>query len=256
MELEGEVIVGVLGQWASGKSTAAKTLVGYLGGQGNVAFINDQWLFAGQVTDYLFKLEASKVVSGLEDDGRQRLSGERAIVWLRPGEHLRTVDLTRLQFDVPEDTLADWLNSARAELALQVCDGCAEGKPMVIEAGFGQNPADHTITDLLLRLEEAGVEPKQVKWIIVEAGYDIRSERNKKRRGGPPADLFARYAMDGGDLEPDDQRRLEEQGTVILRVPNDHDDIERFKADIIAAFEEICAGVLPETTVNGKCEQA
>ena len=32
LEREGEIIVGVLGQWASGKSTAAKTLVEHLGG--------------------------------------------------------------------------------------------------------------------------------------------------------------------------------------------------------------------------------
>ena len=255
MELAGEVIVGVLGQWASGKSTASKTLIGYLGGEGNVAFINDQWLFSGQVVNYLLELEASKVVSSIEDDGRRRLSAERATIWLRPGQDLRTVDLAGLQFDVPEDTLADWLNSARVELAHRICDGCPEGKPMVVEAGFGEHPSDHTVTDLLLGLEEAGVEPGQVKWIMVEAGYDKRSERNEKRRGGPPVDLFARYATDGGDLEPDYQKRLEEQGTVIQRVPNDHDDIERFRADIIAAFEEMFTGVLPARTVDGEREQ-
>jgi uridine kinase len=35
-ERKGEIIVGILGQWASGKSTAAKTLVSYLGGEGDV----------------------------------------------------------------------------------------------------------------------------------------------------------------------------------------------------------------------------
>ena len=38
MNLEGQIVVGVLGQWASGKSTAAKTLVSYLGGEENVVF--------------------------------------------------------------------------------------------------------------------------------------------------------------------------------------------------------------------------
>jgi hypothetical protein len=41
---------------------------------------------------------------------------------------------------------------------------------------------------------------------------------------------------------------LEEQGSTIKRVPNDHDDIEKFRADIIAAFEEMFAGVLPART--------
>ena len=255
IELEGGIIVGILGQWASGKSTAARTLVGYLGGEGKVVFINDQHLFAGQVVNHILELEASKVVSSIEDDGRQRLDGEHATIWLRPGEDLRTVDLTTLLFHVPDHTIPVWLNSARVELAHQICDKSAEGKPIVVEAGFGENPSDHTIADLFLRLEEAGVEPKQVKWIIVEAGYDKRAERNEKRRFAPPVEIFARYAADGGDLDPDHQKRLEEQGTMIKRVPNDHDDIERFRADIIAAFEEMFRGVLPARTVDGKREQ-
>lgn len=251
MEPDGEIIVGVLGQWASGKSTAARTLVEYLGGEGNVVFINDQWLFAGQVIKYILELEASGAVPGVEDDGRQRLEGERATIWLRPGENLRTLDPATLAFDVPDDALPDWLNSARVELAGRICDRPAEGKPMVVEAGFGESPCGHTIGDLLSRLEEAGIKPEQVKWIIVEAGYDKRSERNKKRRWGPPVDVFARYAADGGDLDPDHQKKFEEQGTVIQRVANDHDDIERFRADIIAAFEEMFAGLLPTRTVDG-----
>ena len=43
-ELEGEIIVGILGQWASGKSTASGTLVRYLGGEGEVIFISDREL--------------------------------------------------------------------------------------------------------------------------------------------------------------------------------------------------------------------
>ena len=42
MEHKEKIMVGILGQWASGKSTAAKTLIGYLGGEGEVAFITDQ----------------------------------------------------------------------------------------------------------------------------------------------------------------------------------------------------------------------
>jgi hypothetical protein len=60
-----------------------------------------------------------------------------------------------------------------------------------------------------------------------------------------PAELFDRYAADGGDLDPDHQKRLEEQGTVIRRVPNDYDDIARFRAGIIAAFEEMFGDLVP-----------
>jgi hypothetical protein len=255
MEHKGEIIVGVLGQWASGKSTAARTLIRYLGGAGEVVFINDQELFARQAVNHILELEDSKVTFSIEDDGRQRLDGEHATVWLGPGEDLKTVDLNTLQFNVHDNVLPAWLNRARVELGSQICERSADGKPIVIEAGFGKNPFDHTISDLFMRLEEAGVEPQQVKWIIVEAGYDKRSERNEKRGGTVPVDVFAGYAADGGDLDPDHQNRLEEQGTIIKRVPNDHDDMERFRADIIAAFEEMFRGVLPARTVDGKPEQ-
>ncbi|MFX0145205.1 MAG: hypothetical protein ACFE9C_14155, partial [Candidatus Hodarchaeota archaeon] len=167
-----------------------------------------------------------------------------------PGEDLKTVDLNTLNLDVHDNVQALWLNRARIELGHQICERSKGGKPIVIEAGFGKNPFDHTISDLFTRLEETGVEPKQVWWIIVEAGYDKRSERNEKRRDRVPSDVFARYAADGGDLDPDHQNRLEEQGTIIKRVPNDHDDIERFKADIIAAIKEMFRDVSP--TVDGE----
>lgn len=100
-----------------------------------------------------------------------------------------------------------------------------------------------------MRLEEAGVEPSQIKWIIVEASYEKRSERNQNRQDSVPAVEFDRFAADGGDLDPDHQKRLEEQGTIIKRIPNDHDDIERFRADTIAAFEEMFIGQLPAGTI-------
>jgi ABC-type oligopeptide transport system ATPase subunit len=256
IEHKGEIIVGVLGQWASGKSTAARTLIRYLGGEGEVVFINDQELFARQAVNHILELEDSKVTFSIEDDGRQRLDGEHATVWLDPGEDLKSVDLSTLRFNVHDDVIPAWLNRARIELGYQICERSAHGKPIVIEAGFGKNPLDHTISDLFMRLEEAGVEPQQVKWIIVEAGYDKRSERNEKRRVRVPVDVFARYAADGGDLDPDHQNRLEEQVTIIKRVPNDHDDIERFRADIIAAFEEMFRGVLPARTVDDKRGQS
>jgi hypothetical protein len=250
IEPKGEIIVGILGQWASGKSTAARTLIGYLGGEVEVAFISDRELFASQAVNHILELEDSQVTFSIEDDGRQRLDGEHAWVWLGPEEDLKTVDLNTLHFDVHDDVTPVWLNRARVELGHQICERSAAGKPIVIEAGFGKNPSAHTISDLFMRLEEAGVEPKQVKWIIVEAGYDKRSERNEKRPDSVPVDVFARYAVDGGDLDPDHQDSLAEQGTKIKRVPNDHDDIERFRADIIAAFEEMFSGVLPVRTVS------
>ena len=182
MEPEGGIIVGILGQWASGKSTAAGTLVGYLGGEDKVAFITDRDLFAGQAVKYLLELEDSQVTSTLEDDGTRRLEGEYAAVWLGPGEDLKSVDLSTLRWSLHEDVIPAWLNRARVEVGHQIRERSADGKPIVIEAGFGKHPIDHTISDLFIALEEAGVEPKQVKWIIVEAGFDKRSERNEKRR--------------------------------------------------------------------------
>jgi hypothetical protein len=263
VEYNGEIIVGILGQWASGKSAAARTLVSYLGGEEVVIFITDRELLASQVVNHILELEDSKVKRSIEDDGRQRIEGELATVYLGPGEDLKTVDVNNLLFDIRDDvydnvTLGsrNWLDRARLELGYQILERSAEGKPIVIEAGFGtnmeprgENPMSHTIPDLFARLEEAGVEPKQVKWIIIEVGYEKRSERNRKRQDTVPAVEFDRFAADGGDLDPDHQKRLVEQGTTIKRVPNNHDDIERFRSDIIVAFEEIFGDVFP--TVDG-----
>jgi hypothetical protein len=251
MNPKGEIIVGILGQWASGKSTAAKILIRHLGGEGEVVFISDRELFAGQAVNHILELDDSEVTFSIEDDGRQRLDGEQATVWLGPGEDLKTVDLNTLNLDVHDNVQATWLNRARIELGHQICKRTAGGKPIVIEAGFGKNPPDHTIYDLFTRLEEVGVEHKQVRWIIVEVNYDKRSQRNQMRRDRVPFDVFDRYAADGGDLDRDHQNRLAEKGTIIKRVPNDHDDIERFTTDIIAAFEEMFRGVLPAETVDG-----
>jgi hypothetical protein len=214
---KGDIVVGVLGQWASGKSTAARTLIRYLGGEGKVTFITDRELFTRQAVNHILELDDSKVTFSIEDDGRQRLDGEHATVWLGPGEDLKTVDLSTLfDFDVHDNVLPAWLNRARVELGYQICERATEGKPIVIEAGFGKNPSDHTISDLFARLDEA----------------------------------VDRYAAHGGDLDPDHQNRLGEQGTIIKRVPNNHDDIDRFRADTIAAFEEMFKGVLPTRTVD------
>ena len=251
-EFNGGIIVGVLGQWASGKSTAAKTLVSYLGGEGDVVFLTDFVCLSGQAVNHVLELEETMVTTAIEDDGRRRLQGELASVWLRPGEDLETVDLDAVRFDVNDDVLPAWLNRARLELGHQICERSADGKPIVVEAAFGKNPTDHTVSDLFSRFDEAGVEPGRVNWIIVEAGYDKRSERNANRRTGPSVDLFARYAADGGDMGPDAQSRIEERGAIIKRVPNDHDDIERFRVDVIAAFDEVFKGVSP-AKANATC---
>jgi hypothetical protein len=263
VEHNGEIIVGILGQWASGKSAAAKTLVSYLGGEDEAIFITDRELLAGQVINHILELDDSKVKRSFEDDGRQRIEGELATAYLGPGQDLETVDLNNLLFDLRDDVYNSvalgsrhWLDKARLELGHQIRERSAEGKPIVIEAGFGTNmkprgekPMSHTISDLFARLEEAGVEPDRVKWIIIEASYEKRSERNRKRRDTVPAVEFDRFAADGGDLEPDQQNKWVAQGTTIIRVPNEHDDIERFRSDIIAAFEEVFGDVLP--TVDG-----
>ena len=177
IELKKGIIVGVLGQWASGKTEAARTLVRHLGGEGKVVFLTDRVLFAGQVVNHILELEDSNVVVSTEDDGRQRLDGELATVWLGPGEDLRTVDLSTLHFDVYDDqVLYAWRRTAKVELGNQIRERSADRKPIVIEAAFGpnveaagENPFGRTISDLFARLEKAEVEPRQVGWIIIEA---------------------------------------------------------------------------------------
>jgi hypothetical protein len=254
VDRKGEIVVGILGQWASGKSAAAETLVRYLGGEDEVTFITDRELLASQVVKHILELGDSKVIRSTDDEGRQRFEGELATVYLGSGENLETVeDLSTLLFElheeifdnVPRDSLS-WIDEARLELGHQIRDRSVEGKPIVIEAGFGtntdprgENPFRHTISDLFVRLEEAGVGPEGVKWIIIEASYEKRSVRNMKRSDTVPAIEFDRFAADGGDLEPAQQNKWVAQGTTVIRVPNEHDDIERFRGEIIAAFEEM-----------------
>ena len=248
-----EIVVGILGQWASGKSAAAETLFRYLGGEGKVTFITDRELLARQAVNHILELEDSKVERSIDDEGIQRFEGELATVYIGPEETLENVDLNALLFDLHDDVYDNvpyeslsWIDEARHDLGHQIRDRSLEGKPIVIEAGFGtntdprgENPIRHTISDLFVRLEEAGVGPKEVKWIIIEASYEKRSERNKKRKDTVPSVEFDRFAADGGDLEPDQQKEWVSQGTTVIRVSNEHDDIERFRADIIASFEEM-----------------
>ena len=150
MEPEAGIIVGVLGQWASGKSTAAGTLVRHLGGEDKVVLITDRDLFAGQAVKYLLGLEDSQVTSTLEDDGTRRLEGEYAVVWLGPGEDLKSVDLSTVRWNLHEDVIPAWLHRARIEVGHQIRERALDGKPIVIEAGFGKHPTDHTIADLFI----------------------------------------------------------------------------------------------------------
>ena len=249
----GETIVGVLGQWASGKSAAADALCRYLGGEGEVTFITDRELLARQAVNHILEFEDTKVKHSIDDEGNQRFEGELATLFIGSEETLENVDLNMLLFklhqdvfdNVPDESLS-WIDEARLELGHQIRKRSYEGKPIVVEAGFGtnteprgKNPFRHTISDLFMRLEDAGVGPNQVKWIIIEASYEKRSDRNKKRKDIVPIVEFDRFAVNGGDLEPDQQNKWEAQGTTIMRVTNNHDDIERFRADIIPAFDEI-----------------
>ena len=70
-ESQAGIVVGVLGQWASGKTEAARTLIKHLGGEDQVTFLTDRALFAGQVVKYLLELEDSEVVVSVEDASSQ-----------------------------------------------------------------------------------------------------------------------------------------------------------------------------------------
>ncbi len=244
------IVVGVLGQWASGKTEAARTLIRHLGGEGNVVFLTDRALFASQAIKHVLDLDKSEVVASVEEDGRQRLDCDLLTIWLAPGEDLRSVEPSSLMFDMHDDeVLIAFRKKAKMELGHQIRARSAGGKPVVIEAAFGpnpeqagENPYGRTIADLFARLEGAGVEPWRVKWIIIEAGCATRAARNAERQDSIPARYFEMFAADGGDLTPDHERRLVEQGTLIRRVPNNHDDVEGFRADIIAAFEDMLGG--------------
>ncbi len=184
------IIIGVLGQWSSGKTVAARTLIGHLGGESEVLFLADRVLFASQVVDHILELEDSEVVVIVEEEGRQRIDGELVTIWLRPGKESATVRPDTLDFRVHDDqVLYAWRRRAKDELAHEVRERSAGGKPIVTEVAFGPNvePAGEqtygrTIPDLFARLESAGVEPGRAKWIIVEASFDIRSRRNEARQ--------------------------------------------------------------------------
>ena len=242
----GEIVVGILGQWASGKTEAARTLIRHLGGVRKVAFLSDRELFFRQAHEYFLGLDESQVTTTIEPDGSRRLQSEQAALWLGPGQDLRSVDLCCLRFYPDDETSASWLAASRLELGHRIRVRSAANKPVVIEAAFGPDvqdlgggPLRLTVADFFSGLENAGLEAEQIKWIIVEAGYDLRSARNERQGARVPVHIFDRFAIDGGDLTSEQQKEFEKRGTIIKRVSNDHDDIERFRSDIITAFEEI-----------------
>ena len=254
------IVVGVLGQWASGKTEAARTLVRHLGGEGHVVFLTDRGLFAEQVVRHVRALDESEVAVRVEEDGRQRVDCDLFTLWLGPGEELATVDPSTLTFEGYDDeVILAFRRRAKRALGPQIRSRSAAGNPVVVEAAFGPNPEPagqdaygRTIADLFARLEGAGVEPRQVNWIIVEAAADTRAARNAKRPDRIPPSYFEKFDAQGGDLTPDQERRLVAQGTRIRRVANDHDDLERFRADILAAFEDMVgSGPLQNSVPTG-----
>jgi hypothetical protein len=202
--------------------------------------------------DYILGLDDSKIIHTTSEKG-ESFEGELAIVYVPPGETLETLDFNALLFDlkdevynnVPMNTYS-WFDQIRIELGRQIRERSREGKPIVIEAGFGtntdkkgENPMSHSIHDLFTLLEVAKLDPNLVKWIIIEASYQVRLMRNQKRKDTVPAKEFDRFAASGGDLTPAEEQEWVKGGARFIRVPNNHDDYQRFKKDIIAAYKEL-----------------
>jgi hypothetical protein len=245
MNSRGNVLVGVLGQWASGKTIAARTLIEHLGGREAVIFITDRAFLAGQAVDHVLELEGSGMKCLTEESGRRCLVGEHAKFWLEPGQELETTELDDIAFYLDDECMALWHERARWELGRSICKQSTAGKPVVIEAAFGPDtelaghPFKLSLSTLFSTLEEGGVHPSLVKWIIADAGFDVRATRNEARLAKVPVDVFAHFAADGGGLLPEERACLEERGAVFKRVSNDHADVEKFRADVVAAFGEI-----------------
>ena len=249
-DTEGGIVVGILGQWASGKTEAARTLIRHLGGEGKVVFLTDRDLLVEQARGYFLGLDDSEITTTLEPDGMRRLQGEHAVSWLGPGQELDSVELDRFRWRPNDEVIGPWHDAARLALGKQICARSVEKTPVVIEAAFGLDMEDLGGTPLWLSiahlfscLEEAGVGPRCVRWIIVKACRDVRAERNQRRGADVPVDIFDQLSADGGDLAPDQQKEWEKRGMILRRVCNEHDDIERFRSDIIATFEEMLGAV-------------
>jgi hypothetical protein len=258
------LVVGVLGQWASGKTEAARTLIRHLGGRDEVTFLSDRVLWISYLIQHVRALDDSEVSVSLEADERQRLDSELVTVWLRPGETLESVDPATLNAEIyDDDLLVAWRRRGKVELGRRLLAESVGRRPVVVEAAFGpnpegedENPYGRTISDLFGRLERAGFDPSRAKWIIVQAGLATRARRNALRQDTIPARFFERFAADGGDLDPDRESALVAQGAQIRRVPNDHDDIEQFRADIVAAYEDMLVRMPPNPNSDDQPKQA
>ena len=211
-----------------------------------MAFLSDRELLFRQAHEYFLGLDESEVTVVLEADGSRRLQSDQAALWLGPGQDLRSVDLCSLRFYPDDETSASWLAASRLELGHRIRARCEVNRPVVIEVAVGPDvqdlgggPLRLTIADFLSGLENAGVQVNRIKWIIVEAGYEVRSGRNERQGAHVPVDIFDRFAIDGGDLTREQQKAWEKRGLILKRVSNDHDDMERFRSDIITAFEEV-----------------
>lgn len=245
-----EIIVCVLGQWASGKSTATKLVLEYLGGESAAIFLSDREDLTRQAVHYILDRLDSQVTISYEDDGRKRFDSDFVSIWLYPGEDLNTVNLSTLNWYVDDSFIPAWLNQGRIDLGHRICQSLSRGKPVVIEAGFGQYPSDHTIYDLFLRLEQTGVNLGMVKWFLIQAGFDVRSQRNARREARVPVDVFAKYASDGGDLTRDQEKSMAEKGVSIVRIQNNHNDFDKFSKDIVAAFEGLLGCVNSKSRIR------
>ena len=67
------IMVGILGQWASGKSTAARIRVEFLGGEDEVVFLIDRSLIAGLALEHALEGDSTRVRRIFEEDGLQRI---------------------------------------------------------------------------------------------------------------------------------------------------------------------------------------
>jgi dephospho-CoA kinase len=83
------IVVGVLGQWASGKTEAASTLIRHLGGEGNVVSLSDRVLWISQLIKHMLDLDESEISVSVEEDGRRRLDSKLVTVWLRPDHFVK-----------------------------------------------------------------------------------------------------------------------------------------------------------------------
>ena len=87
------VVVGVLGECASDKSTAARILVDHLGGPDQVIFLDDRSLVAAHAVEHVRQLPETQLERSVDAAGLNKISGPLMTVRPPPGETLDTVDI-------------------------------------------------------------------------------------------------------------------------------------------------------------------